>query len=76
VFTSDRVRSIIPPTLKPSPQSSPKGEGERGKKPKGIVRNASTNGFTVESHFDNKDATVRKTYDGLLKSARKFGPRQ
>jgi len=34
----------------------------------------STNSFTVRSHFEGKDATVRKIYDGLLKSARKFGP--
>jgi hypothetical protein len=34
----------------------------------------STNGFTVESHFENKDAAVRKIYEGLLKSAKKFGP--
>ena len=35
---------------------------------------SSTNGFTVRSHFENKDAAVRKIYDGLLKSAKKFGP--
>ncbi len=34
----------------------------------------STNSFTVRSHFEGKDATVRKSYDRLLKSARKFGP--
>ncbi len=33
-----------------------------------------TNGFTVKSHFENKDAAVRKIYDGLMKSAKKFGP--
>ncbi len=33
-----------------------------------------TEGFTVRSHFDNKDFTVRKIYDELLKSARKSGP--
>src|SRR6266481_645212 len=33
-----------------------------------------TEGFTVRSHFDNKDVAVHKIYDGLLKSARKFGP--
>jgi hypothetical protein len=33
-----------------------------------------TDGFTVKSHFENKDADVRKIYDGLLKSTRKFGP--
>jgi hypothetical protein len=32
-----------------------------------------TNGFTVKSHFENKDATVRKIYEGLLENARKFG---
>jgi hypothetical protein len=36
--------------------------------------NTPTNGFTVKSHFENKDASVQKIYDGLLKSARKFGP--
>ena len=34
----------------------------------------STNSFTVRSHFVGKDATVRKIYDGLLESARQFGP--
>jgi len=33
-----------------------------------------TNGFTVKAHFENKDAIVRKIYDGLLKRAKKFGP--
>jgi hypothetical protein len=33
-----------------------------------------TNSFAVRSHFDGKDAAVRKIYDGLLKSAKKFGP--
>lgn len=33
----------------------------------------STDEFTVQSHFENKDASVRKIYDGLLKSTRKFG---
>ncbi len=35
---------------------------------------ATTNGVSVESHFAGKDAAVRKIYDGLLKSAKKFGP--
>jgi hypothetical protein len=34
---------------------------------------APTNSFTVKSHFEGKDATVRQIYDGILKSARKFG---
>src|SRR6267142_2133729 len=34
----------------------------------------STNGFTVRSHFEGKDAAVQNIYDGLLKSTRKFGP--
>lgn len=33
-----------------------------------------TNGFTITSHFENKDAAVRAIYDRLLKSARQFGP--
>ena len=33
-----------------------------------------TNGFTVKSHFENKDAAVRKIYEGLLKNAKNFGP--
>jgi hypothetical protein len=33
-----------------------------------------TDEFSVESHFENKDAAVRKIYEGLLKSAKKFGP--
>jgi Domain of unknown function (DUF5655) len=33
-----------------------------------------TNGFTVKSHFEGKDESVRATYDRLLKSARQFGP--
>ena len=36
--------------------------------------NRATDGFTVESHFEGKDASVRQIYDRLLKSARKFGP--
>ena len=32
-----------------------------------------TNGFTVKSHFEDKDAAVQKIYDRLLKSARRFG---
>ena len=35
---------------------------------------AITNGFTVKSHFEGKDASVRATYDRLLKTARQFGP--
>ena len=35
---------------------------------------APTNGFTVRSHFEGKDATVRQTYDRLLKATGKFGP--
>jgi hypothetical protein len=34
---------------------------------------AITNGFTVKSHFDGKDASVRATYDRLLQTVRKFG---
>ncbi len=30
--------------------------------------------FTVKSHFDGKDPAVRKIYDGLLKSTKRFGP--
>ena len=33
-----------------------------------------TDGFTVKSHFEGKDARVRQVYDRLLKAARKFGP--
>lgn len=33
-----------------------------------------TNGLTVKSHFEGKDASVRATYDRLLKNARQFGP--
>lgn len=33
-----------------------------------------TDGFTIKSHFDGKDAAVRQIYDRILKSARKFGP--
>ncbi len=35
--------------------------------------NRATDGFTVESHFEGKDASVRQIYDRILKSARKFG---
>jgi hypothetical protein len=35
---------------------------------------APTNGFTVKSHFENKDAAVRRIYDRLLKATGKFGP--
>jgi len=31
-------------------------------------------GFSIKSHFQGKDASVRQTYDRLLKGARKFGP--
>ena len=33
-----------------------------------------TDGFTIKSHFEGKDASVRQVYDRILKSARKFGP--
>jgi hypothetical protein len=33
-----------------------------------------TNGFTVNSHFEGKDAAVRQIYDRLLKATRRFGP--
>jgi uncharacterized protein DUF5655 len=36
--------------------------------------NVPTNGFTVKSHFEGKDAAVRQTYDSLLKATGKFGP--
>ena len=32
-----------------------------------------TNGFTVRSHFEGKDAAVRQIYDRLLKATEKFG---
>ncbi|HVS81399.1 MAG TPA: DUF5655 domain-containing protein [Pyrinomonadaceae bacterium] len=34
----------------------------------------STDGFSVKSHFEGKDTSVRQIYGRLLKSARKFGP--
>src|SRR6266705_5353730 len=33
-----------------------------------------TDRFSIKSHFQDKDASVRQTYDQLLKGARKFGP--
>jgi hypothetical protein len=36
--------------------------------------NASKKGFTVKSHFEGKEASVRQIYDRLLKAAEKFGP--
>ena len=30
--------------------------------------------FTIESHFEGKDDSVRRIYDRLLKEARRFGP--
>ena len=35
---------------------------------------STTNGFDVQTHFEGKDAVVRKIYDALLKQSRKFGP--
>jgi len=32
-----------------------------------------TNGFTVASHFENRDLVVKLIYDQLLKKLRKFG---
>ena len=32
------------------------------------------NGFTVKSHFRDKETGVRATYDRLLQKARQFGP--
>lgn len=32
------------------------------------------NGFTLDSHFQGKDVTVRHIYDRLLKTTGKFGP--
>ena len=34
---------------------------------------ANANGFTVQYHFEGKDASVRATYDRLLKQSRQFG---
>jgi hypothetical protein len=34
---------------------------------------APTNGFSVKSHFEGRNASVRATYDRLLKNARQFG---
>jgi len=33
-----------------------------------------TNGFTVKSHFEGKDAAVRQIYNRLLNATGKFGP--
>ena len=33
-----------------------------------------TNGYTVKSHFEGKDAAVRQIYDRLLKATGEFGP--
>jgi hypothetical protein len=33
-----------------------------------------TNGFTIKSHFEAKDAAVRQIYDRILRNAQKFGP--
>jgi hypothetical protein len=33
-----------------------------------------TDGFTVKSHFEGKDAAVRQIYDRLLQAAGRFGP--
>ena len=33
-----------------------------------------TDGFTLKSHFEHKDAVARQIYDRLVKSSRKFGP--
>jgi hypothetical protein len=35
-----------------------------------------TNGFTVNSHFEGKDPVVNRIYDHLLKHSRRFGPVQ
>ena len=34
---------------------------------------APTEGFTIKSHFERKDAAVRQIYDRILKSTQKFG---
>jgi len=31
-------------------------------------------GFTINSHFENKEPVVRQIYDRLLKHAQRFGP--
>ena len=35
---------------------------------------SAANGFAVTTHFEGKEAVVRKIYDTLLKRVRKFGP--
>ena len=40
----------------------------------GLVMNTPTNGFTVKSHFEGKDAAVLQIYERLLKATGKFGP--
>jgi hypothetical protein len=32
-----------------------------------------TEGFTIKSHFEGRDAAVRQIYERILKSSRKFG---
>ena len=32
------------------------------------------NGNSVRAHFENRDASVRETYNAILRSARKLGP--
>jgi len=36
--------------------------------------NTARDGFTVKNHFEGKDPSVRKIYDQLTKSLKKFGP--
>src|SRR5437588_12991369 len=66
----------------PLPGPLPKGRGRKRKpcpacteqEAQGVVMKAPTNGFTVKSHFEGKDAAVRQIYDSLLKATGKFGP--
>jgi hypothetical protein len=33
-----------------------------------------TNGHSVREHFENREPSVRRTYDAIVRSARKLGP--
>jgi hypothetical protein len=74
VFTGDSVRINYRVRAQALSPALSKGEGERAGSTQGVVMKTPTNGFTVKSHFEGKDATVRQIYDQLLKATGEFGP--
>jgi len=74
VFTGDSVRINYRVRAQALSPALSQRERETAGSAQGVVMKTPTNGFTVKSHFEGKDATVRQIYDRLLKATGRFGP--